>query len=95
MAQIKSMDDWMKSSAQKNGFEFLRVDLDTASTFMDIADTTGNEETRQRNFQNARNAYDAVLSLMEKSTLDDAQKEALRAKLILLKTRLEAVGQKF
>ena len=89
------MHDWMKSSALNNGVEFLLVDLDTALTFMAIAETTGNEETRQRNYQNARIAYDSVLQLMQKVTLDNAQNEAIRKKLTLLRTRLEAVGQKF
>ena len=89
------MHDWMKSSAVNNGVQFLLVDLDTALTFMDIAETTGNEETRQRNFENARYAYDSILRLMQKVTLDDAQNEAIRKKLTLVRTRLEAVGQKF
>ena len=89
------MHDWTKSSALNNAVEFLLIDLDTALTFMDVAETTGNEETRQRNFQNARTAYDSILQLMQKVTLDDAQNEAIRKKLTLVRTRLEAVGQKF
>jgi hypothetical protein len=88
------MNDWMKS-VQNNGFEFLLIDLDVASTFMDVAEKTDNEETRQRNLGNARHAYDTVLRLSAKSTLDAEQHEALDAKLTRLKTRLEAVGQKF
>ena len=85
----------MKSSALNNGVEFLLVDLDTALTFIDIAETTADEETRRRNFHNARYAYDTVLRLMQKVTLDDAQNEALQKQLTLLRTRLEGVGQKF
>ena len=85
----------MKSSVRNNQFKFLLADLDTALTFIDIANTTGNEEMRQRNSQNARCAYDTVLQLMQKVTLDDAQNEAIRKKLTLLRIRLEAVGQWF
>jgi hypothetical protein len=85
----------MKSSALPNQVKFLLVDLDTAVTFMNIAETTGDEETRQRNCQNARRAYDTVLQLMQKATLNDAQNKAIRKKLALLRIRLEAVGQKF
>jgi len=89
------MDDWMKSSALNNQVTFLLVDLDTALTFMNIAETTGNEELRQRNIQNARNAYDTVLQSMQNVTLDDAQNKTIRKKLTVLRNRLQAVGQWF
>ena len=89
------MSDWMKSSVLDNQFKFLLADLDTALTFIDIANTTGNEEMRQRNAQNARCAYDTVVQLMQRIPLDDVQKKQIRKKLTLLRTRLEAVGQWF
>ena len=85
----------MKSSALNNQVTFLLVDLDTALTFMNIAETTGNEELRQRNIQNARNAYDTVLQSMQNVTLDDAQNKTIRKKLTVLRNRLQAVGQWF
>jgi hypothetical protein len=41
----------MKPSALNNQVNFLLIDLDAALTFMDIAETTGDEEIRQRNFR--------------------------------------------
>ena len=75
-----------------NQVKFLLVDLDAALTFMDIAEATRNEEIRQRNYQNARDACDTVFQLIQKVTLDDAQKKEIRKKLILLRTWLAAVG---
>ena len=69
LGQIRVMHDWMKSSPVNSGVAFLLADLDTALTFLDIAKTTTNEETRQRNFENARKAYDTVLQLMQKLSL--------------------------
>ena len=51
MTQIKLMDDWMKSSALNNQVTFLLVDLDTALTFMNIAETTGNEDCGNGTFR--------------------------------------------
>ena len=35
------------------------ADLDVALTFMNVADTSGIVETKQRNYRNARTAYDS------------------------------------
>jgi hypothetical protein len=50
---------------------------------------------RQRNYQDARYSYDTVLQLMQNLTPGDTQNEAIQKKLILLRTWLEAVGQKY
>jgi hypothetical protein len=89
------MSDWIPSSVTDNAFQFLLTDLDTALTFMDVAKSTENEGTRQRNYANAREAYDTVVRLMQKLSLDNTQQEKLAEGLALLKSRLEDVGQQF
>ncbi len=89
------MVDWMKPSAQNKGFEFLLIDIDAALTFMDVAETTNSDETRQRNFKNARHAYDTVLQLMHTAGLNAAQKKEVQERLAALRTRLEAAGEQF
>jgi hypothetical protein len=79
----------------QSGVEFLLIDLDLAVTFMDIAESSHLEETTRRNHINTRKAYDTVLGLLEKLTPDAEQWQIIDAKLALLKTRLEAVGQQF
>jgi len=78
------MDDWMMSSVLNNQVNFLLADLDTGLAFVDIGETSDDEEMRRRDFLNARHAYDTVLQLMQKATLDDVQNEAIRKKLTLL-----------
>ena len=87
------MSDWIKSSPLNNGVEFLLLEINTALTFLELAKTTGNEETRQRNFANARHAYKTVWGLMQNAPLDDAQKTAIEEQLSVLKKTLEAAGQ--
>lgn len=89
------MSDWIPSSVRNNAFEFLRTDLDTALTFLDLAKSTDKVATRQRNYANARRAYDAVVRLMQKVSLDDTQRGELAERLALLKSRLQNVGQQF
>jgi hypothetical protein len=47
------------------GVEFLLVDLDVGMTFLDVAEASRIEETKHRNRNNARKAYDTVLHLLE------------------------------
>jgi hypothetical protein len=75
------------------GAEFLMADLDTAMVFLDVAETSGCEDTVQRNRNNARRAYDMVLRLFTTLKLSETDREAITAKLAVLKKRLEAAGQ--
>jgi hypothetical protein len=79
----------------QNGVEFLLIDLDVGIVFMDVAEASRFEETRLRNHQNARKAYDTVLRLLKKLTPNAGQHRMIDAKLALLKIRLQAVGQQF
>jgi hypothetical protein len=77
----------------QSGVEFLLIDLDLAMTFLDIAETSRIEETRRRNNDNARTAHDTVVRLLAKLRPTLAQRHAIDAKVAILKTRLQAVGQ--
>jgi hypothetical protein len=79
----------------RNGVNFLLTDLDLALTFMDISETTHSEETAQRNHNNGRKAYDTVLHLLDRLVPSPSERQAIDAKLAILKTRLQAVGQQF
>ena len=89
------MSNWAPSSLSNIGFEFLRTDLDTALTFMNVADSTGDAEMQQRNHENARRAYDTVVRLKQNLSLDDTQNKELAEKLGVLKSRLQNAGQQF
>lgn len=75
--------------------EFLFTDIDVAMTFLDVAEATRINESVTRNKQNARRAYDAVSGLLGKLTLNADDRQRVETKLVVLKARLEAVGQQF
>jgi hypothetical protein len=79
----------------RNGLDFLLIDLDLAMTFMDVAETSQIEETRCRNHSNARKAYEAALHLLENLRPSASERQVIGSKLALLKTRLQAVGHQF
>ncbi len=71
------------------------LDLDVGMTFMDVAEASCVDETTRRNHNNARKAYDAVLRLLDNLTPSLSERQAIDAKLAILKARLQAVGQQF
>ena len=79
----------------RTGAEFLITDLDLASTFMDISETSHADETIRRNHQNARKAYDTVLNLFSNLTLNNEERQTIQMKLTFLKKRLQAVEEQF
>ena len=82
----------LREESNKVGAEFLIVELDTALTFLDVAETTTSEESRQRNLKNAEVAYQTALRLAPRLMLMRDQKEAVSQRLAELKNRLEQLG---
>jgi hypothetical protein len=82
------------SDADEIGAAFLATDLETAMTFLDVAETSRNEVTVRRNVANARRAYDTVLRLLPKTRLGVAERKAIEVKLAALKQRLTSSGQR-
>jgi hypothetical protein len=88
--------DFLRSSdVNTTSIEFLLTDLETALTFMDVAQTSGDQEIKHRNYTNARVAYDTVTRFLPKVKPTAAQQQAIDEKLTLVKARLEAVGERF
>ncbi|MGA7411866.1 MAG: hypothetical protein WBW33_15410 [Bryobacteraceae bacterium] len=81
--------------SNQNGLDFLDIDLDVATTFMDIAEGSMSEETIHRNHKNARKVYETVARLLPRLRPDRLQRQAIDEKLNLLRTRLQAKGQQF
>jgi hypothetical protein len=77
------------------GVQFLLTDLAAAATFLDVADVTGQEDTRTRNREKARYVYETVLRLMPKVVPSDEERTALEQGLAELKLRLIATGHWF
>jgi len=89
--QFKSTRQVVEES-NRVGVQFLLADLTAALTFLDVADATGSWDTRNRNLQNARSAYETVLRLLPRVFPSVEERSALQAKLDQLKKRLLALG---
>ena len=74
------------------GVQFLIADLGVALTFLDVAETTRSEETRKRNRENARTAYNAVRRFLPRLSPSEEERAELEAKLSTLTSRLRELG---
>ncbi len=59
------------------------------------SEATGVPETKLRNYENARHAYDTVVRLLRNLNPTPERREVLDERLSALKARLQAVGQQF
>jgi hypothetical protein len=74
--------------------DFLRIDVETALTFTQIALEADDPEKRDRNRKNARKAYDTILHLREKVEFNPPQHKYMNEKLEQLKRDLITLGEK-
>jgi len=75
--------------------QFLKIDLETALTFLQIARETNDDTRRSRNIRSARKAYETVIKLSRKIQLADVEFQAINQTLEELKTRLADLGEVF
>ena len=74
------------------GMEFLGTELRAGITRANIAKNTSDESKKQRNRQEARKAYDAVLRFLPGTFLSQEEKEEIDSKLTELKFALRSLG---
>lgn len=91
MARMASFSRLHEQSNQI-GIDFLLTELDTAFTFLDVAETTHSDETRERNRGHAREAYETVRRLEKKVVMEPSQKTEFHRKVAELKQRLQELG---
>lgn len=86
------MDNFEQLQQQTNEvqLDFLLADVRTAFTFLDIAETTRNTETRARNLQHATAAYAAVERFLPRVTMTGEQSADMQEKLRVLKQRIRS-----
>lgn len=80
----------------KVGFQFLMVELQTGFTFADLA-ATGDPRSPdgiEHDRQNAQKAYDTVLRMRDRVSLDDRQTARLEDGIKRLKETLNGLNQK-
>ena len=92
-----TIDELLASRSRLNrvSADFLKVDIETALTFASLALQTGNSEKKQRNCRAARKAYDTVVSLIDRVTLDQNDAQFLSRNLRRLKSELVQLGEVF
>jgi hypothetical protein len=86
----------IREALNRNKADFLKTDLDTALTFVDIASQAGlNLGKKLRNQANARRAYDTVLRFLKHATLNAEEDREIYDRLSRLKLALEKLGEVF
>ena len=91
------MADLIESRERMNqaSGQFLKIDLQTALTFVTIARETNDGARRSRNIRSARKAYDTVIRLSQKLRPPDDDIQAIDEMLEELKTKLADLGEVF
>lgn len=74
------------------GAEFLLTELETAFTFLAVAQTTSSSETRERNRNNAFEAYKTVIRMQSKIVMEPRRKTDFRQRVADLRKRLQEFG---
>jgi len=73
---------------------FLKIDIQTALTFMDTARQTRDRERQERNVRAASRAYETVLNFMDRIVLGDEDTRILTTGLEQLRSELEGFEQR-
>jgi hypothetical protein len=85
----------LREDANETGVQFLLTEVDTGLTFLEVASVTNSDETRKRNYKNARLAYDTVVRLKTRLLLTGAQRNQIETGLAKLRNILEGKGMQF
>ena len=91
------MDEILASGERVNraAAEFLKLDVQTALTFLFTVRSSEDETRRVRNRKAARRAYDTVVKLMKRVKLSEEDTRKLQVGLEQLRSELEEVGEVF
>ena len=89
-----TVDEWLASLDRLNraSADFLKIDLDTALTFLQIARDTSDDLRKSRNTSAARKAYHTVVRLALKTKMRDDDRQIVTKRLEQVKSELEALG---
>jgi hypothetical protein len=82
----------LRDESNKIGVDFLLTELDTAFTFLEVADTTASAETRLRNRTNALKAYGMARGMEPRVIMEPGQKLEFERKVATLRKRLQELG---
>jgi len=90
-------DEFLASRERLNraSADFLKIDLQTALTFLHIARHTTDVARQERNREAARRAYDTVVKLMKRVKLNADDTRTIVLGLEQLKSELQELGEVF
>ena len=90
-----SLDQYLSAIEDANtaSVNFLKIDLETALTFSQMALRTSDPTGRHRNARAARRAYDTIMRLREQVHPGRVDSELLSKNLRLLKADLVRLGE--
>ena len=73
--------------------DFLKIDVQTALTFVNSARQTSDPDRKRRNREAARRAYQTVTKLMKRVNLNEEDMRTLVRGLEQLRSELEQLGE--
>ena len=80
------------NDSNQAGISFLFTELETAMTFLRVAETTRNQDSAARNHDNARAAYESAIHYQGRVRFGEDEKKTFENKLAELKRVLLAAG---
>jgi hypothetical protein len=80
------------SDLNRNGVDFLRIEISLGNTFMDVAGTSKVLANQQQGRRDAEKAYQSATGLLLKVHLTDAETLEFKGLMAALKARLVAAG---
>jgi hypothetical protein len=72
--------------------DFVLSELDLGATFCEVALSTRDKETKERNIRNARKAYTSALHFLQRLSLGNAEETRIEEKALRLKGLFERLG---
>lgn len=89
-----TVDEWLASleRLKRASAEFLKIDLETALTFLKIARETSDDLRKSRNTSAAEKAYHTVLRLASKTEMRSDDRRIVTKRLEQVRSELEALG---
>ena len=69
------------------------TELDTATTFCEVANTSKDPEKTERNVKNARTGYDTILKFLDGVIFDANSKNIFNKKFAQLQSLLRELGE--
>lgn len=95
MAQGPNQYPALRDDFDQLTLEVLLTDVDLALTFTDVARNVSGQGAIAQTIRNARKAYNVISRERSKLAISEDDSSELDAKLVVLKRRLEELGETF